>query len=487
MAKLLKVLFLSSEVMPFAKTGGLADVAGALPIALKHAGVDVRLIMPFYRVVREGAYKNQLLFKNIGVPFGEKTLNANILETKLSKDIPTYLVEREDMFDRPHLYGNSKGDYYDNLERFSYFSHAALKTAQAIGFAPDIIHCHDWQTGLVPALLKGPYKTAIGLSNSSTVFTIHNMGYQGIFTPERLAVTGLSGPQFFHPEGLEYWGNLSLLKAGIIYSDSVTTVSPTYATEIMTHEFGLGMEGVLQRRNKSLHGILNGIDYNEWDPSKDKKIPAPFSRKATSGKIICKEALLKEVSLSPFLMKRPLIGMISRLDKQKGLDILIPILEDIVKLDTGLVILGSGNDVIEDRLKKLSDQNPTRIAFHTGFNDPLAHHIMAGSDIFLIPSHYEPCGLTQMYALKYGTVPVVRSTGGLNDTIEQYNSHTNSGNGFKFDSYDSKSFLNAVEQAVGLFQDRKSWKKLMLNCMKHNFSWDSSAKRYLELYSSISH
>ncbi|MBN1626331.1 MAG: glycogen synthase GlgA, partial [Deltaproteobacteria bacterium] len=457
----IKVLFLSSEVMPFAKTGGLADVAGSLPVALKHAGIDVRLVLPFYRIIRESPFKNRMLISDLEVPFGERTLKADVFETSISEDIPVYLVKREDLFDRPGLYGNSKGDYYDNLERFSFFSHASLRTAQAAGFSPDIIHCHDWQTGLVPALLKGPYRTSTGLSGAATVFTIHNMGYQGLFAPDKLAVTGLSGPQYFHSEGLEYWGNISLLKAGIVYADAVTTVSPTYAEEILNHEYGLGMEGVILSRRVSLYGILNGVDYDEWNPLKDIHISARYTRKAISLKKRCKRELIREVGLSPDLEEKPLIGMISRLDNQKGLDILIPVLDEIIGLDTGMVILGSGDEGMENALMKSAGMHPGRIAIHAGFNNPLAHRIMAGADIFLIPSRYEPCGLTQMYALKYGTVPVVRATGGLNDTIEQYDKRRSTGNGFKFVPYSSEALVTAVKQAVELFKDKYTWRRLM--------------------------
>jgi starch synthase len=485
MAENLKVLFLSSEVTPFAKTGGLADVSGSLPVALKRAGLDVRIVMPFYRTIKEGTVKTCLLAKDLEVPFGDRLLKVNIFETFLGEDIPVYLVDREDMFDRPGLYGNTKGDYYDNLERFSLFSHSSLKTAQAIGFRPDIIHCHDWQTGLVPALLKGPYKSSAVFSNAATVFTIHNMGYQGIFPPEKINITGLSGPQFFHPEGLEYWGRISLLKAGIVYSDAVTTVSPTYAREVLINEYGLGMEGVLLSRSKSLHGILNGVDYNEWDPSKDPDIPANYTSSMISGKKRCKAALLRDAGLDPDFKDRPLIGMISRLDKQKGLDILIQSLDDIIKLDSGLIILGSGDEAIQNKLLDAVDRFPGRVAIHTGFNNPLAHRIMAGADIFLVPSRYEPCGLTQMYALKYGTVPVVRATGGLNDTIDQYDEKLMTGNGLKFGTYDPVELFNAVKQAVSLFKDKKIWQRLMKTGMKSDFSWDRSAKRYLDIYNSV--
>ena len=485
MAEDLKVLFLSSEVAPFAKTGGLADVAGALPIALKGAGVDIRVAMPFYRGVKKDAHKNRLLIKDLEIPFGDRSLKTNIFETLMASDIPLYLVEREDMFDRPNLYGNLKGDYYDNLERFSFFGHSALKIVQAIGFTPDIIHCNDWQTGIVPALLKGPYKTSDDLSRAATVFTIHNIGYQGIFTPEKLGIAGLSGPQYFHPEGLEYWGNISLLKAGIVYSDVITTVSPSYAKEVLSHEYGLGMEGVLLSRSRSLYGILNGIDYNEWDPSKDGHIIARYSRKAISGKRICKNALIKEMAFDPGLVHRPLIGMISRLDKQKGMDLLIRALKDIIQQDIGLVILGSGEEDIEDTLKTAHRQYPDRLSIHTGFNNPLAHRIMAGADIFLVPSLYEPCGLTQMYALRYGTIPIVRATGGLNDTIEQYDKETGTGNGFKFGPYAPDALLKAIEKAIDLFKDKNAWRRLMLQGMKSDFSWDRSAGSYINIYESM--
>jgi len=481
----LKVLFLSSEVLPFAKTGGLADVAGALPLALKSRGVDVRAVMPYYRAVKNAEHEVTRLIKDLEVPFGDKTLRADIFESKFGNDVPIYLVEREDMFDRPNLYGNSKGDYYDNLERFSFFSHAALKIAQRLGFIPDIIHCHDWQTGLVPALIKGPYRQGSFFSTTATVFTIHNIGYQGLFPPEKLPMTGLSGSQFFHPEGLEYWGNGSLLKAGITYSDAVTTVSPTYSKEILSHEQGFGMEGVVLSRSKSLFGILNGIDYEEWNPNKDAHLACCYSLTTMGNKRKCKQDLLKEIGFDRSMLQRPLIGMVTRLDKQKGLDILLEAFEDIVELDVALVILGSGDEKIEKALENIADMHPDRFAVHKGFNNPLAHRIMAGADMLLVPSRYEPCGLTQMYALKYGTVPVVRATGGLNDTIEQFDEKTKTGNGFKFINYTSDDLLEAIKCAVEIYKNKRQWKKLMYNGMALDFSWDKSAEEYINIYKTI--
>ena len=484
MGNRMKVLFLSPEVVPFAKSGGLGDVAGSLPLSLKRLKVDVRIAMPFYRVVMEGNLKKRIIIKDLIVPLGAEKLNANIFETLL-EDIPVYLIERDDMYDRPYLYGNKRGDFYDNIERFSFFSHAALRLSEDLGFTPDIIHCNDWQTGIVPALLKGPYRTSRTLSNSSSLFTIHNMGYQGIFPREKLPITGLPEAGFFHPEGLEYWGKINLLKAGIVYSDAITTVSPTYAMEIQTPEYGMGMEGILRRRSGSLYGILNGVDYNEWDPSRDHHLASYYSRKSISGKVMCKEALIKEMGLDPSVINLPLLGLISRLDSQKGLDILVKILDNVLNLDIGMVLLGSGDEGIQNAFRKAAERHKGRIAIYIGFNESLAHRIMAGIDLILIPSRYEPCGLTQMYALRYGTVPLVRATGGLNDTVVPFDEKTIKGNGFKFVPYDAKALLDKIELAIRIFRDKKVWKQLMVNGMSADFSWDISAKAYVGLYRSI--
>ncbi len=485
MADNLKVLFLSPEAVPFAKTGGLADVAGALPNALVRLGVDVDLMLPFYRVVREGGFEPRLLLRDLKVPLGNSELAAQVLGAKTEAGLPVYLIEREDLYDRPNLYGNPMGDYYDNLERFTFFSHAALRTVETLSVKPDVIHCHDWQTGLVPALLRGPYRDSPFLGATATIFTIHNLGYPGLFPSEKLSVTGLSGEEFFHPEGLEYYGKISLLKAGIVYSDAITTVSPTYSKEIQTPEYGMGMEGILQYRRASLHGILNGVDYQLWDPARDPHISAPYSLGKIAGKQACKESLIQEMTLDPLLAKRPLLGMISRLDAQKGLDLLVKVLDDILALDVGLVVLGSGDERIQGAIQEAAQRRPGRVGLTIGFDEPLAHRIMAGADAFLIPSRYEPCGLTQMYALKYGTVPVVRATGGLDDTIVPFDHKTGEGNGFKFSAYEPKAFLEAIRKAVDIFQDPKAWKRLMANGMKADFSWDQSARRYMELYRSV--
>ena len=481
----LKVLFLSPEVVPFAKTGGLADVAGALPLALRSLGAEVRLVLPLYRTIREGDFQIRPFMDDIEIPLGNQILKAAIKESRLNDGIPVYLIEREDLYDRPNLYGNASGDYYDNLERFSFYAHAVLRLMRSISFGPDIIHCHDWQTGLIPALLQGPYRYNRLLSETATVFTIHNLGYQGIFPSDKLPVTGLQKEDFFHLEGMEFWGNISLLKTGIMYSEVVTTVSPSYAVEIQTREFGMGMEGVLKRRREALHGILNGIDYDIWSPETDRHLPAHYSAKELTGKARCKAALVQETGLDSSIMEKPLLGMITRLDTQKGLDLLVNILDDLMSLDLGLVVLGSGDEKISRSIQNTAERYPGRISLNKGFNEPLAHRIMAGADIFLIPSRYEPCGLTQMYALKYGTVPIVRATGGLKDTILQFNVKTCEGNGFRFGPYTPPSFLRAIRAATKLFKNPETWHRLISNGMKADFSWDRSARSYMKLYESL--
>ena len=480
----LKILFVSSEVVPFAKSGGLADVSGALPAALRELGMDVRIVMPLYSAVKKSMLDKTPVISNLAVSNGEKVLTASIFDTKSKKYVPTWFVNREDLFARPNLYGDSTGDYYDNLERFSFFSQAALETARELNFRPDIIHCHDWQTGLIPALLKGPYSGKF-FSNTHVLFTIHNIGYQGIFPEAKLAVTGLKRNNYYHQEGLEYWGNISLLKSGIVYSDAVSTVSPTYAEEIQSSELGLGMEGVLANQKDSLFGILNGVDYNVWNPETDKYIVRKYSSKDITGKALCKTDLLEEMNLDSSLKKKPLFGMVSRLDKQKGLDLLLEILDELIALGAGIILLGSGDKYIEGAMLDAAKRHRGKIGIGTGFNDPLAHKIIAGSDVFLVPSIYEPCGLTQMYALKYGTVPLVRATGGLNDTVFQYDSNTEAGNGFKFKSATSGELLRSIKQAVALYKDKTEWKKLISNGMKEDFSWKKSAEKYIEIYRNL--
>jgi starch synthase len=484
MGEATKVWFLSPEVEPFAKTGGLADVAGALPRALRSMGLDVRVGLPYYRRIKDQPVSIDLILEKLEVPLGDLKLPCKVLETKTKEGIRVYFFEREDLFDRPQLYGNAEGDYYDNLERFSFFCRGAILFAKMIGFSFDVVHCHDWQTGLVPAYLRSVYRNDPFFSHAGSVFTIHNIGYQGLFPRAKLDACGIP-PREFHPDGIEYWGGISLLKAGLVYSDVITTVSPRYSVEIQAPEFGLGMEGVLQKRAQDLHGILNGADYSAWDPGKDPHLVAPYEPGSADGKKKNKLALIEEMNLEASLKARPLLGMISRLSSQKGCDLLVQVLENLVGLDAGVVILGSGEEKYETMLLDISRQYPGRVAVRIGFDDPLAHRIMAGADMLLVPSQYEPCGLTQMYALRYGTVPVVRATGGLDDTIVDFDPLEKTGNGFKFGPYEAKPLLKAILRAIDVFKDGETWQGLIRNGLKEDFSWDRSARKYAEIYDSL--
>jgi starch synthase len=480
----MKGWFLSPEVEPYAKTGGLADVAGSLPRALHTFGVDVRVGLPYYRAVKDGNISTTQVLAGLEVPLGDLVLPCKVLEAQTNEGIRVYFFEREDLFDRPHLYGNAEGDYYDNLERFSFFCRGAILFAKRIGFAFDVVHCHDWQTGLVPAYIKSIYKNDPFFSDTASVFTIHNIGYQGLFPGAKLNTCGIPLSEF-HPGGIEYWGNISLLKGGLIYSDAITTVSPTHSAEIQTPEFGRGMDGILRKRAQDLRGILNGADYSVWDPGKDPYIVSDYRPESMGGKKKNKVALIEEMGLNPLFKVQPVLGMISRLSSQKGCDLLVEIVEELVKLDVGLVMLGSGEELYESMLVDLAQRHQGRVAVRIGFDEPLAHRIIAGSDILLVPSLYEPCGLTQMYALRYGTVPVVRATGGLDDTIIGFDPVEKKGNGFKFGPYEAKSFLTAIRRAIEVFRDGETWERLVQNGMKEDFSWDRSARAYLELYESV--
>ena len=358
----LKILMVSSEAVPFAKTGGLADVAGSLPPALVRRGVETALVLPAYRSILESGHNWRPIITDMEVPLGYATLRANVLETLTAEGIRVYLIDREDLFDRPNLYGNRHGDYYDNLERFSFFCHGALRLANQLSVRPDVIHLHDWQTGLIPALLKGPYADWPNLSGMPTVFTIHNLGYQGNFGGDRLPATGLSYSQFFHSGGLEIWGNFSLLKSGIVYAHAVTTVSPTYAREIQTDEGGMSMAPVLRSRGGDVRGILNGVDYGIWNPKTDPHIEASYNIHDLAGKGRCKIALIRELQLNASLTEAPLLCMISRLDVQKGFDLLLTTIASIMETGAGLVILGSGNEWISHELAEVQKRHQGRMA-----------------------------------------------------------------------------------------------------------------------------
>jgi starch synthase len=459
-------------------------VAGSLPSALHRLGVEAAVGLPFYRLIKEENLSIWEKIPKLEVPLGEEMLSCRVLETKTAEGIPVYFFEREDLFDRPHLYGTPEGDYYDNFERFCFLSRAVLLFAKKAGFRFHIAHCHDWQTGLVPAYLRTVYHADPFFMNTATVFTIHNLGYQGLFPKSKLPVSGIPQKEF-NPEGVEYWGKISLLKAGISYSAAVTTVSQKYSEEIRTPELGQGMDGFLRKKGEAFCGILNGVDYKAWNPSRDPHIPFNYDSGKVETKKRNKAALMHELGLRPSGNEQPLVGMISRLSSQKGCELVLQIAEDAVKLNLFLVILGEGDEVYQSGLVELSQKHGRNIAVRIGFDDPLAHRIMAGADMLLIPSLYEPCGLTQMYALKYGTVPIVRATGGLDDTISPFDPARNNGNGFKFGPYKAEALLGAIKEALTLFRNKETWRTLVQNGMKEDFSWDRSARRYLEIYQTL--
>jgi starch synthase len=477
----LKVLLVSSEVAPFAKTGGLADVSGALPLALKRLGIDVRVALPYYRAVKEGPFEVACLLENLEIRVGHDVLRDDVYVTSMKGDIPVYLINKDEYFDRRSLYGTSKGDYFDNLERFVYFSKALFLLCKRLPFAPDVIHSNDWQTGLVPAYLQSMFRKTSPFVKTASLFTIHNLAYQGLFPGEKFHVTGLP-EHLFAPHGIEFWGRINLLKSGILFSDIVTTVSRQYSKEIQTPEFGYGLDGVLRNRREDLFGVVNGVDYGEWAPERDPLIAAHYSVSNLDGKERCKEDLLALFHLPEALKTQPVIGVISRLVSQKGFDLLAGILDELMKEDLGLIVLGTGDPVYEQLFLQAAQRYPRKVAVKITYDNPLAHKIEAGADMFLMPSRYEPCGLNQIYSLKYGTVPIVRATGGLEDTIVDYDIQTERGTGFKFRRYQADDLLRCIRGALSVYQDRKRWERLMHQGMEADFSWERPARRYLSLY-----
>jgi starch synthase len=475
--KALKVAFVSSEAVPFAKTGGLADVSGALPPALKRLGMETVLFMPYYREVEKSGVEIKLSKLSIAVPLGDRSVTAEIFTSSID-GLTVYLLKSDIFFDRPFLYGPASGEYFDNFERFTFFSRGVIELMKLIKFKPDIIHCNDWQTGLIPAYLKDIYSTDKFFKKTATLFTIHNLAYQGIFSSSRFNETGLS-PELNSVDGLEFWDKLSFLKSGIVFADIVTTVSETYCKEIQSEEYGCGLEGVLKTRENDLHGVLNGVDYEVWNPGTDPFIPANYSSENPKCKVFSKRELIESFSLD-IPPGTPIVGMVSRLAPQKGFDLIKEAAKELMGMDLALVVLGTGDKVYEDFLLKLEKANPGRVGVRIAYEDELAHLIEAGSDIFLMPSYYEPCGLNQIYSLRYGTIPVVRATGGLNDTIKNY--AKGRGNGFKFKEYSSKAMIKKLKEALALYKDKEAWGSLTRKVMGEDFSWEKSAEAYELLY-----
>jgi starch synthase len=479
--KTIKVLFASSEIAPFAKTGGLADVCEALPKALVPLGLQPTLVLPLYRTVKEGGWNLKTVMEDLPVQVGDAEITADIYQGRLNDEIPVFFVQHDEFFDRSFLYGTSKGDYVDNAQRFCFFSRAVFALSEALEERWDVIHCHDWQAALIPIYLKATFSDHPLFARVKTVLTIHNLGYQGIFPPETFPLLRLPS-RVFSLEGMEFWGKVNLLKGGIIFADQLTTVSPTYAREIQTPEFGYGLDGVLKDQAPKLTGILNGVDYAQWNPVDDPHLPVHYTPDKLAGKVTCKKDLLKRCGLSPDLMEKPLLGVISRLAGQKGVDILSQVVERMMAKGVGLVILGSGEEKYERLLTKMAKRYPKQMSVTIAFDESLAHQIEAGCDIYLMPSLYEPCGLNQMYSLKYGTLPVVRKTGGLADTVVEVNIKQGKGTGFLFSTYDPDTLWKAIAKALQCFADKDLWGQLIQQAMAQDFSWSKSAREYLRLY-----
>lgn len=469
----MKIGIVASEVVPYAKTGGLADVAGTLFKVFGKRGNETYLFMPFYKTIKN--VENISKAGEIFVKIGSQTVKGNILTSKTDYGTVVF-IEQGYYFGRDELYGTKEGDYPDNGERFGFFDLAVIEAIKKLNLDLDIIHANDWQTGLIPLFIKDK-GIKIG-----TLFTIHNLGYQGNFEQGLLDLLHIDR-KYFTIDGLEFYGDVSFLKSGIVFSDYISTVSPSYAKEIMTPEYGMGMDGILRARKNKLVGILNGIDYEAWNPEKDDLIYAKYSVNNISGKEENKRKLSEELNFET--AGKPLFGMVSRLAGQKGVDILTEALEEFLKEDVKVVILGTGEKNLEEKLVSLQNKFPDKIKSLIKFDNALAHKIYAASDFFMMPSKYEPCGLGQLIALKYGSVPVVRATGGLKDTIDNYNGYTHCGNGFSFEEYSSEELLKTLKRAEEIYGDRKTYDTLRQIGMMCDFSWNQSALKYLELFNKI--
>lgn len=472
-----RVMMVSSEVSPWARSGGLADVLGALPRALAELGYHVAVVAPRYMHAADAPAS--LIVDRMPVPLGADRIEVGIwaMTSHIERGSVThYFVENADLYGpggRDGLYGDADGDYPDNHIRFAVLARASLEISRRL-FHADVFHCHDWQASLLPVHLRDTLGSDPDFASARTLLTIHNLGYQGLFAAKNLNDIGL-GSHLFNPAQLEFWGQINFLKAGIVFSDAINTVSRKYAEEIQTPEYGFGLDGLLRERSAVLSGILNGVDYGRWNPAMDPFLPAVYSAEDLAGKRQCKRGLLREMGLPERMIDRPLLGIVSRFATQKGFDLIGQIAPDIFERDVALAALGNGEAIYEELFRKLRLDFPDKVAVTFGFDDPLAHRIEAGSDIFLMPSHYEPCGLNQIYSLKYGTVPVVRATGGLDDTIDE-------STGFKFADYNESALLGAIGDACQAWEDHHAWTARMVRGMHKDFSWGPSARAYSELY-----
>jgi len=484
----LRICIVSAEMIPFAKVGGLADVVGSVSKTLASMGHEVSVFLPKYAAVgiKEFGLKKLKLSGRPVVKLGSEDKEIGVWEgSAKGSRARVYFVGNDSLFGRDGIYTNPKTreDFPDNGQRFTFFSKAVLEIIKNLSLRCDVIHCNDHQTGLVPLFLRREYSSEPVFSDTATLFTIHNLGYQGLYSRDLIKQTGLPEDLAYPMGPLEFWGKLNFMKAAIVYADLISTVSETYAKEIQTgEEYGFGLQGVLKARAEDLFGVLNGVDYTYWDPSTDRHLPYKYGPADDSGKMKNKMYLIEKHRLSGLSQKSFLVGMVSRLADQKGFDLLEAASKEMLSMDAGLVILGTGQQKYHDFLSRLRSEHPGRVSLTLGFDEKLAHLIEAASDAFLMPSRYEPCGLNQMYSMKYGTIPVVRYTGGLADTVKEFNPASGKGTGFVFHEYEADALMDAFRRAYGIFLDKEKWAVVMRNAMKEDFSWKRAARGYVELY-----
>lgn len=473
------ILFVSPEVYPFARAGGLGDVSHYLPHALADLGHRLWVITPKYRQTESAGFPLTRVVDEIHVPLSWREKTAQIYATSIKPGLDVLFVGCDELYNRAGLYGNEFGDYEDNAERFIFFSRAVLETVRRMELAPDILHCHEWPTGLVPVYLKTIYRDLPNLQRTASLYTFHNLGWQGCFWHYDFAMTGLDW-NIFTPEGIEFHGQVNMTKGGLVFADLISTVSRKYASEVLTPEYGYGLEGVLQTRRSDTYSVLNGVDYTVWDPSRDSELKSTYTPDRLEHKAVCRADLAEAFGLT--LSDAPFVAVISRLLDRKGFDLLSAAMGRLLDLNIKMVFMGMGEDKYHVLLSDLADAHPDRIGVKITYDKGLAHRIIAGADMFLMPSKYEPCGLEQLYGLKYGTAPVVRATGGLDDTVVDYTRNPQQGTGFKFSEYTPEALYEAMSRAVALFSDRDAWEALMRRGMALDFSWNRAAAEYETIY-----
>ncbi len=477
------IVFAAAECVPYAKTGGLADVVGALPSELVRLGHSVTVYLPLYRGVLARIAEPKIALRGLTIPFSSYNRFVSVIDGGLHDGVQMYFFDCPELFDREGLYGTAAGDYPDNAERFGLYSRAVLEASKQLG-VPDVFHVHDWQASLLPVFLRTTYYFDPVLQKIPCVLTIHNAGYQGWFPPITTELLLLPW-DVFTLDRLEHYDSFNFLKGGVVYSDVITTVSRKYAKEIQTPEFGFGLESIFLRRAADLRGILNGVDYAEWDPATDRNLAARYTPQRLAGKQECRRDLLQTYGLGEIPDTTPVVGIVSRFATQKGFDLIAAIASQLALENMVLVVLGSGEPRYETLFLDLMTKFPGKIATRVQYDNALAHKIEAGSDIFLMPSRYEPCGLNQIYSLKYGTPPVVRATGGLDDTIEEWDAAAGTGTGFKFSSTAPLDLLVTLRRALAAFQEKKTWRQLMRNGMAQDYSWEKPAREYIEVYEEV--